>query len=530
MLKSKSTEAAHIEFTSRCNLRCVFCAASQPYYKGIDLSRETLEMVIEDFKKRKIKRVCVSGHGETTIYKDWHLYCNRLIESGISLHIISNFAKALSSDELETLSGFHSVEISCDTADPELFKKLRRGTSLERLVTNLMNLRKIKEKNRRELPHISFSCVVSNRNVLMLKEYIDFGIRHGVEHFNFCNLVKYPPVEDGIAVDHVTEMPLEEMKKALSVLTGVFGFLERSGLEYHVQQGLMDSLSEKIRQLDSSREIPDPSPAPDYGGDIQDRQELKPKKYSSRRDPSQTRDCLDPWSFFLVQSSGNVLPCCWQVPIGSISRGQPLSELLDNLLIRRIRKELLTGSLSQECLQCPSRGWTTTEDLKRKVAFYLSEKKAWKSFIIRKSSPRIPARKPHEITYRSGWYAPEKNPSIQDTDWQAWRWMAKEAVFRVKNPFKPSTLILRGSFDKPKFRNQKVIVRLGHRILDEFVLFEARFYKEYRIEPRMLGKDREIDLCIQTNRSFVPAEYEPGNQDNRELGLQIHEIYFGERI
>ena len=116
MLKSGDTDVAHIEFTSRCNLRCVFCAASQPHYEGVDLSRDMLELVVEDLKRRKIKLVCVSGHGETTIYKDWHLYCNELIESGRLLHIISNFAKPLSSDELETLSRFHSVEISCDTA------------------------------------------------------------------------------------------------------------------------------------------------------------------------------------------------------------------------------------------------------------------------------------------------------------------------------------------------------------------------------------------------------------------------------
>jgi hypothetical protein len=120
--------------------------------------------------------------------------------------------------------------------------------------------------------------------------------------------------------------------------------------------------------------------------------------------------------------------------------------------------------------------------------------------------------------------------SIQDPDWQAWRWIAKDATCQIANPFKPATLILRGSFDKSKFPHQKVIIELGDHILDEFTLFEARFYKEYRIEPQMLGKDREVVLRIHTDRSFVPAEWEPGNQDDRELGLQIHEIYFGERV
>jgi MoaA/NifB/PqqE/SkfB family radical SAM enzyme len=530
MLKSGDTDVAHIEFTSRCNLRCVFCAASQPHYEGVDLSRDMLELVVEDLKRRKIKLVCVSGHGETTIYKDWHLYCNELIESGRLLHIISNFAKPLSSDELETLSRFHSVEISCDTADPELFKKLRRGAKLENLIANLENLREVREKSRQKLPHISFSCVVSNRNVFGLKKFVDFGIRHGVEHFNFCNLTKYPPVKGGIGVDHVTEMNLDDIRNAYSVLTEVFALLENPGLEYHVQQGLMDSLREKISQLEGGLERRGSSSRANQSDEDRAPEDHEPKKYSSAREPLKTRDCLDPWSFFLVQSSGNVLPCCWQPPIGAVSKGQPLNEILDNLQMRRLRKGLLTGDLSQSCLHCPSKGWTSTEDLKRKVAFYLSGKRAWKSYFIRKTAPRIAAKKPREITFCSGWYDPEKNPSIEDPDGQAWRWMAKDSTCRIDNPFKPSTLILRGSLDRSKFPHQKVVIELGSRVIDEFTLFETRFYKEYLIDSRTLGKDKEITLCIHTDRSFIPAEWEPGNQDKRELGLQIHEIYFGERV
>ncbi len=530
MLKSDRTDIAHLEFTSRCNLRCVFCAASQPYYKGIDLSGEMLKMVVDDLKKRKTRLVCVSGHGETTIYKDWHLYCNELIKSGILLHIISNFAKALSDDELETLSKFHSIEISCDTSDHDLFKRLRREAKLENLIANLEKLQKIGQKNRGKLPKISFSCVVSDKNVFGLKKFVDFGIQKGVEHFNFCNLVKYPSVEDGMEVNHVTEMPLDAMKKAYSILTEIFAFLESSGVEYHIQQGLMDSVREKIRQLDSDGKHDDSHPTPGSSEETQEKKNQKPKKYSSKREPSQTRDCLDPWSFFLVQSSRNVCPCCWHQPIGSVSKGQSMNEILDNLQIRRLRKSLLTGDLSPDCLQCPSRGWTSTEDLKRKVAFYLSGKKAWKSFFIRQSSPSVAAEKPYEITFRSGWYDPEEDPSIQDQGWQSWRWTAKDSICQIDNPFKPSTLILRGSFEKSKFPNQKVVIELGDRIVDEFILLEARFYKEYRIEPRILGKEKKIILRIHTDRSFVPAKYEPGSQDTRELALQIHEIYFGERV
>ena len=131
LLESPWTKIAHIEFTSRCNLRCVFCYASQPGYKGIDLDVETIEDTIESLKTRNVKVVTVSGHGETTLYKNWHCYCSNMLDAGMTLHIISNFAKELSHEELKTLLRFKSIEISCDTSNPVLFKELRRGADLK---------------------------------------------------------------------------------------------------------------------------------------------------------------------------------------------------------------------------------------------------------------------------------------------------------------------------------------------------------------------------------------------------------------
>src|SRR5213079_2481089 len=48
LLASDRTQVAHLEFTSRCNLRCVYCAVSQPTYSGRDLEHEQLESIIAD--------------------------------------------------------------------------------------------------------------------------------------------------------------------------------------------------------------------------------------------------------------------------------------------------------------------------------------------------------------------------------------------------------------------------------------------------------------------------------------------------
>ena len=541
LLESHRTKIAHIEFSSRCNLRCVFCYASQPGYKGVDLDAETIENVIETIKTRNVKVVTVSGHGETTMYKDWHRYCEKMIDAGMPLHIISNFAKELSHEELDVLSRFKSVEVSCDTSDPELFKKLRRGADLKTLSLNISRLRAMAIKEQRKGPTISFSCVVSDQNVFRLMDYVSFGKALGVTHFNFCNLTKYSPLKDTLNPEHITEMPLELLHKAEASLAETFEFLEGSNIEYHFQQGLLDTLKQKIQTLKTAPPPPPKEqPAKNEPVDEKDiheepetvepvNEESGPRRYSSLRQAAQTRDCLDPWEFIMIQANKDVLPCCWHQPIYSLGKGQTLSEVFNNTRIKELRKSLLTGDLSTDCMNCPSRGWTSVDNLKKKVWHYLNP--GINKFLF----PKIPEiktdiLKDFKLVYENGWYEPETNLDIKNPDWQSWRWTSKKASCKLENPKREGLLIIRGSVDKSIHEEQTVSIKMNGILLDEFIPGTAKFFKEYVITAEMMGKDDTVALEIETDKVFVPSAQNPGNEDNRELGIQVYRLFFGEKL
>jgi MoaA/NifB/PqqE/SkfB family radical SAM enzyme len=550
ILESPRTKIAHIEFTSRCNLRCVFCYASQPDYRSYDLDESTIEHAIEALEARHVDVVSVNGHGETTIYKNWHLYCNKMVDAGFRLHITSNFAKTFSTEELKTLSRFKSIEISCDTNDPELFSKLRCGADLRTICLNILGIRAMAAKENRKLPEISFSCVVSHLNVLKLMDYVSFGKALGVTHFNFCNLTKYPDLEDALNTKHITEMPEEFVYKALASLTETLEFLKQSNIKFHVQQGLLDTLHQKCQTLnleetDSLPYQPDSDvetyiEAEDCEAkreDIQEEharersveEESQPHRYSSQKPQDHTRDCLDPWQFIMIQANKNVLPCCWHEPIYSLGKEQSLLDVFNNTQFKELRLRLLTGELPKDCMNCPSRGWTTINDLKRKVWHYLNPG------IYKFMSPKIPVIKPDvlrsfELDYGKGWYNTETNLNIEDPDWQTWKWTAKRAVCMLKNPKHKALLIIRGSVDKSKFKDQKVIVKMNEGIVDEFIPGTAKFFKEFTITPGMMGKDKKLSLAIETDKTFVPSVLDPGSKDNRELGIQIYHLFFGEKL
>ena len=550
LLESPRTKIAHIEFTSRCNLRCVFCYASQPGYKGVDIDADTIEKTIQSLQSRNVDTVTVSGHGETTVYKDWHRYCNQMLDAGMLLHIISNFAKELSPEELETLSRFKSIEVSCDTDDPELFKKMRRGADLKMICLNILRLRARAIKENRRGPTIFFSCVVSDQNIFRLMDYVSFGKAVGVTHFNFCNLTKYPDLTDTLNPKHITEIPVELLHQAEKSLTETFEFLQRSNIEYHFQQGLLDSLKQQI-QTSSIKETTPPvdesnsnlvkENSDDHTGEDDSREEprevevvdsagdrAEPHRYSAAPQASQTRDCLDPWQFIMIQANKNVLPCCWHQPVYSLGKGQSLADVFNNTRFKELRKSLLTGNLSAECMNCPSRGWTSVQNLQKKVWRYLNP--GINKFLF----PKIPGiktgtLKDFPVVYEQGWYEPETDPTIKDPEWQNWRWTSKKAACRLENPKREALLILRGSVDKAIHETQTVWVKLNDTILDEFIPGTAKFFKEYVITPGIMGENSTVKLIIETDKIFVPSEQNPGNNDTRELGVQVYHLFFGEK-
>lgn len=84
-----------------------------------------------------------------------------------------------------------------------------------------------------------------------------------------------------------------------------------------------------------------------------------------------TRNCLDPWSFALCKSDGDVLPCCWHPPIGSLVE-DTMDSIMSGELVKRLRRQLLSGELSNHCQNCPAREACTTEELTNSVDIYLS--------------------------------------------------------------------------------------------------------------------------------------------------------------
>ncbi len=183
---------AHIEFTSACNLNCIYCPVSQPDYSAQTMKAEIRDKVSCSAKMLGFKEIILNGHGETTIINGWEETVSPLLESGVKCKLISNASKLFSEHEITALSKLHTLTISCDSFSNDVYRKLRRGGSLENILGNISAIRHVSQSRGEHGPSIGLSCVLGADNSPLLEEFILFARAIGIDFLQFCHLKDYP--------------------------------------------------------------------------------------------------------------------------------------------------------------------------------------------------------------------------------------------------------------------------------------------------------------------------------------------------
>ncbi|MDD5674354.1 MAG: radical SAM protein [Chitinivibrionales bacterium] len=337
-----------MEFTLQCNLKCAYCNYTTSQYRapGKEIDPLALEAIINDIIEHKPSGVCVTGRGETTLYKNWHRCCDRLLDENISLGMITNLAKEFSVQELETLSRFSTIEASCDTADPALFRELRRGNTQERFLKNMDDIRATAARAGRKGPAFIWSCVVCDKTVFGLVDFVRFGLQHGVRGFN---LNGYVQGNFSSGLKPILEMAPDDFIRASNIINELVKRLSNTGIHFHVVEGLIDKMNEKLIALSRN--------SPELSHPAADRETLAVQEGPLPGPAPMTRACLDPWLNCIIQADGGVFPCCaYQQPLSMLSAERKLHQAYNSDEMITLRNSLLTGNLKPWCFSCPVAG------------------------------------------------------------------------------------------------------------------------------------------------------------------------------
>lgn len=297
-----------IDTSYRCNLKCKMCFRRHvdiDYNSRPDMSDDTLDRLINELFPTAIT-LNLSSVGEplNSIHVDKIL--KACIVYQVYLSITTNGTLIRGDDFIKKLvSVLHYIEISVDSADPNVFEKLRTGASYEYVIQNARKLGAI----RRSLPepkfNLAFSMTLFREN---LKEIPD--VLHIVSEVG-GNLLK-------------TDIGVIFSKKELhqSVLSCPSDYNE-----------MYKTAHEKAKQLGITLMMRPP--------------------FSEK---SQTQTIRNSFCDYLylsmcVSSEGELNPCYFQ-PISSLNVKKGFRTAWNSKLIQQLRLEHATNTGNQVCKDC----------------------------------------------------------------------------------------------------------------------------------------------------------------------------------
>lgn len=252
LLEPGPIRQVRLDLSSRCNLRCVYCAVSHPDYAGADMS-ETVASRATDLIGRlathhPLGPVDLNGHGETTYRKGWTDAAFALIDKGVKVRLTSNFAKAFSDVELEALACMEHIAISIDTADRQLLQAVRRRVDVRQILLNIIQVRATAIKLDRAAPKFTFSSGLYDKSAVEWEAFARFAIACGVDLVEVWNLKPYEgldvaPEEGVTSLDDLSDDELAP--RMTSVLAGV-RLLRRHQVEVHAHGDFIAKLARRV--------------------------------------------------------------------------------------------------------------------------------------------------------------------------------------------------------------------------------------------------------------------------------------------
>ncbi|HZL98637.1 MAG TPA: radical SAM protein [Planctomycetota bacterium] len=236
-----------LELTSRCNLRCIYCAVSQPDYKGSDL-QITREEVVEQIVSLGPSEFQISGHGETTLIPGWVELAQALLKRGLAVTMISHMNKNLSEEEVDAFSRFKRITVSCDTHDPAVYQRLRRGGRLERVANNIRRIIAACGRDGVPQPHIGLNCTATHINILGVPDLVNWAADLGASSVALTNLEEYPEIPN-------VEKPIHPAKVdpvgALAALRKGGEIAAARGIDYYPMGDLEAALVAAVKELEA---------------------------------------------------------------------------------------------------------------------------------------------------------------------------------------------------------------------------------------------------------------------------------------
>jgi MoaA/NifB/PqqE/SkfB family radical SAM enzyme len=346
-------------FTTRCNLRCVYCPeGSHPESFYGDM---TLEMVDDMIAYARLKScyVDISYYGDSTFHPRFAEYANRILDGGVELAITSNLARLLNDDEIAVLARCRKVAFSMDTSDRDAAKALRNGLDLRTLAFNVLRVRAYCLSHDIPVPPFNLHAVLVDTTVRTIGDVVAFAASLGVRYVG-CNELSTIEGARG-NVRNVAELEGDDLIAAIHAINAAVALAKRLDVQFILSQAQVELINAAAKG--TLRRGPREKRTGIQG------------EYTILGDeavavqPGMTRGCVEPWVGPFLNPNGDVYSCCARgTTMGRVDETTSFADVFNNENFRQLRLSLLSGEqLDPECRLCHLAGESTVEALQSAV-------------------------------------------------------------------------------------------------------------------------------------------------------------------
>ena len=220
-----------IDINEKCNLRCDYCAVSSPSYAGVEMKEEHFDRIVPLLANEPGAIVHVNGHGETTFHPNWVAWCRRILAAGHRPYIITNLAKHYTDAELEMLAEFRVIQVSLDSDDGEMMKRIRKAVQVEKVFETIQRIRELAARRASShVPRFWMSVGVYDPSIWTLEPFVQRLVDMNISMITFWDLVEYP---HQTLVRPLHRLEDRQRARARRVLGRVRTHLELAEIPYH---------------------------------------------------------------------------------------------------------------------------------------------------------------------------------------------------------------------------------------------------------------------------------------------------------
>lgn len=300
--------ALFIELTKNCNLKCPMCRSGETYSHEFNLDRRLFEQLADELFQSALL-VDLRGWGESTMLPHFAETVDIALKYRAQLRLVTN--GQLNRVKIwEKLMAAHAIiAVSCDSADAELFRKLRGGGRLPALKRTVSTLVRLRERYNAPDSNLELITVASGDNLPGLSGIVTMAADLGVKK--------------------VTVFPLQSINS------------DPSHLHHHLAaaQAAYSSAASRARAEGIELRL---GAAPDVNMAIPDKVKMHP--------------CMHPWSYAYIDYAGRVGFCDHLIgnPVytfGSLSK-MSFEEIWNSEQWVSLRKSHVAGILPDRFFPC----------------------------------------------------------------------------------------------------------------------------------------------------------------------------------